>query len=73
MPLNSIEQSSTATLILFFVFGAFLVFFVVYSFFAIYHAVRFGFHGDKFTWPIMILFLLGAGVLIAGTIIGLTN
>ena len=73
MPLNLFEQNSTAELILLFIFGAFLVFYVVYAFFAIFHAFRFGFHGDKWTWPGVILFVIGSALLIVGTIVGFKN
>ncbi|MFO0704699.1 MAG: hypothetical protein U0517_01850 [Candidatus Andersenbacteria bacterium] len=59
----------TVRLILTIIFGAFLVFYLLYGFFAIYHAIKYGFKGDKLTYPALIIFLAGSVVLVAFTVI----
>jgi hypothetical protein len=64
MSLDNLFDESTVRLILLIIFSAFLLFFAVYAFFAAYHALRYGFPGDKATIPVLIIFIAGSAVLI---------
>ncbi|MFH0830809.1 MAG: hypothetical protein V1895_01995 [Parcubacteria group bacterium] len=61
----------TIRLLLLIMVAAFLLFYLLYSFFAIYHAVKYGFRGDKLTYPVLLIFLAGSAALIVFTLLGL--
>ena len=71
MSLDNIFDETTVRFVLLIIFGAFLLFFLVYAFFAAYHAVKYGFPGDKFTIPVLLVFLIGSGLLIFFTLASL--
>jgi fumarate reductase subunit D len=71
MTLDSIFDESTVRIIMLIIFSAFLLFFLIYAFFAAFHALRYGFKGDKYTIPVLIIFIAGSGVLIFFTLASL--
>jgi hypothetical protein len=71
MSLDNIFDQSTVRFILLIIFGAFLLFFLIYAFFAAFHAIRYGFKGDKYTIPVLIVFLAGSGLLIFFALVSL--
>jgi fumarate reductase subunit D len=71
MTLDNLFDESTVRFIMLIIFSAFLLFFVIYAFFAAFHALRYGFKGDKFTIPVLIIFVAGSGVLIFFTLASL--
>ena len=66
--MNDLFSPDTIRLVLLIIFGAFLLFYLLYGFFALYHAIKYGFSQDKLTYPALILFVAGSVGLIFGTL-----
>lgn len=62
--MNDLFDIDTIRLVLLIIFGAFLVFYLLYGFFAVYHALKYGFKGDKLTYPALVIFLGGSVALV---------
>jgi len=67
--MSDIFDIDTIRLVLLIIFGAFLVFYLLYGFFAVYHAIKYGFKGDKLTYPALIIFLAGSVGLVFGALV----
>lgn len=61
----------TTRFILYIILAAFLLFYLLYGFFAVYHAIKYGFHGDKLTYPALVIFLAGSVTLAVLTYLGM--
>jgi len=66
--MSDLFSADTIRYVLLIIFGAFLLFYLLYGFFAVYHAVKYGFSRDKLTYPALILFLAGSVGLVVGTL-----
>ncbi len=66
--MSDLLSIDTIRLVLLIIFGSFLLFYLLYGFFAVYHALKFGFKGDKLTYPALVIFLGGSVALVFGTL-----
>jgi len=71
MDLGDFTSPDSIRLLMIVIFVAFLIFFVLYSAFAVYHSLRYGFKGDHLTIPVLVVYLAVSIVLIVSTFIGL--
>jgi hypothetical protein len=69
MSFSDLLEPTSLQIIMLIIFGAFLLFFILYSFFALYHLVRYRFQSDHLTFPVLVVYLVGAGFLVAFTFI----
>lgn len=69
--IENLLDENVVKLIVLGIYSAVGVFFVLFSFFAIYHIVRFNRPGDKWTWPIIIFYLAGSATIVILTLFAL--
>jgi hypothetical protein len=67
--MSDLITTDSVRLVLLIIFGAFLLFYLLYGFFAIYHAIKYGFTGDKLTYPVLVVFLAGSVGLVILTLV----